>query len=227
MSEHLTTLQRSRLLDLPTEIKILIYDHVWAASHNEDRWISFPGYLTEHKLVDNNTGICENRACEDLWALTRTCKEVYAQVLPLLYRGVYMDVNLSPYKFRGHALNLFTRFRIDLVMDLRIDVYFYEGFARAFAVLVDLISQAKCLDNLVIEFTFWDEYEHMSWPSLSAETELACSSLQKLQLNADVYFMCDRKEYHSIRDSFRKAEKKRQDAIMRTSPSAHQRPSSL
>ncbi|KAF2150366.1 hypothetical protein K461DRAFT_175601 [Myriangium duriaei CBS 260.36] len=204
---HSAVFEPFRLLDLPPEIKDMIYKHAWKAARNDMRILRLPGQFTDDENVgdedtddedsDNEDSADEDlddddtdggsttddseyafKACSDLWALSRTSKEINAQVLPLVYRDITWFANVRACGSRGSLKTFSPRVRFDLVTHLCLTFDFGEGFGRHFGSHVMLLSEASSLTYLSFRFRLEDDTTE---ESVSDQVDLACLCWQHLQ----------------------------------------------
>lgn len=176
-------------LDLPLEAKRMIYRYAWVNLRNDERLIvapdgsSFffrnnPRFLSGSWKRNPKKGDKEadsgQRACRDLWALCKTCKETHAATLPLVYQDVEFTMELD----RDYTTIDLTRFfktcRIDLVTDLNLNIDLGQGVSRDFAALVVLLTEAESLVKLNFDFTIFQDRKVITNISVSAEMDMLC-----------------------------------------------------
>ncbi|KAF2150407.1 hypothetical protein K461DRAFT_176190 [Myriangium duriaei CBS 260.36] len=153
--------RRIPFLDLPNEIKMMIYNAVWEEFGGDNRsmhvkddksWWGEDDPFERCDIQGNPYG-----PSQPLWALARTCREIYTMVIPLLYKGVTFrtdyDEAVDDYHTSPEDLAAFLQTcRIDLIgrMSLACDVS--DGFAKLFVRYMEAISYGRHLDHLEISF---------------------------------------------------------------------------
>ncbi|KAF2150410.1 hypothetical protein K461DRAFT_269865 [Myriangium duriaei CBS 260.36] len=190
--------KRFRLMDLPTEIKSLIYHFVWLretgyASPDE------PGSRFYHLAAGARASTrCECVSCGalqgasmTLWALARTCKEVSKEVLPLVYKGITFTT--MPIDDHGPATPselgaFFERSRVELVSNISIHITVGHGMAKNFAKHLKHVAYGRHLETLSFCFGVLDGAADFGSGKASAEFALICMYWQSLLVKERVKF---------------------------------------
>ncbi|KAF2150409.1 hypothetical protein K461DRAFT_308300 [Myriangium duriaei CBS 260.36] len=174
--------QPFRLLDLPPEIKMMIYSFAREMLDKRCRWfhVMDDGHpLSEEFLMENDYNYDVSR---DLWHLALTCKEVNAIVLPLLYKGVLFWAESDDWFEMASPQQLgrfLTRCRLDLITDLCIELTIQHGLAKMFAGYAKVLKFGVHLDRLQISFSLGNTEDLAS--GTSAEIHIVCSHWQRLR----------------------------------------------
>ncbi|KAF2150415.1 hypothetical protein K461DRAFT_269870 [Myriangium duriaei CBS 260.36] len=182
--------QPFRLLDLPPEIKVLIYGFAWRIYSPRERLQYMAGNWCKSCSTCNDT-YWDCGVSSALWALSQTCREIYVAVLPLVYKGVHFKVHdcSNPGKVMSmHELEAFSqKARLDLITSVHLIFDVCYGVAKKFAKFVDAFCHFRNVKHLYITFIVDDIKSEVGEVDESAELELMCQYWQNLLSKREIY----------------------------------------
>ncbi|KAF2150406.1 hypothetical protein K461DRAFT_280427, partial [Myriangium duriaei CBS 260.36] len=192
---------------------VLTTEHAWTEKDEFD------------EFWDSDSG--RYGASRTRWALCRTCKGIYAEVLPLIYKAMTFDGSghlNSPIADPGDIASFMKRCRVDLVACMEIELRVGLGFAKDFLTFAKAIDGDRYLTFLRINFTILGSYDNHARLGDYAEVQVVCMYWRYMRVGGPIYLAFWDSMYafwEGLPKKFRGAEAQRRPAMSADSNFSH------